>query len=98
MSKLKQKKYLISLWSDTLVRMKDNNTKVGQTYIIKYNEKGILESKELGRPQIGYSVFIDEGITWWLTTAITAILEESENYIKFKTLNSIYEWKKYENI
>jgi hypothetical protein len=31
---------------------------------------------------------------WWQTTLIKEILEESENYVKFKTHSgSIYEWK-----
>jgi hypothetical protein len=29
---------------------------------------------------------------WWQTTMITEILEESENYVKFRTGNSVYEW------
>ena len=32
---------------------------------------------------------------YWQTTIITEILEESENYVKFKTTNSIYEWKQF---
>lgn len=30
---------------------------------------------------------------WWQTTLITEIIEESENYVKFRTGNSIYEWR-----
>ena len=29
---------------------------------------------------------------WWQTSLITEILEESENYVRFRTGNSIYEW------
>jgi len=29
---------------------------------------------------------------WWLTTEIIEILIDEPNYVKFKTLNSIYEW------
>lgn len=31
---------------------------------------------------------------WWQTSLITEIIEESENYVKFRTGNSIYEWTK----
>lgn len=29
---------------------------------------------------------------WWQTTIITEILEERENFVRFRTDNSIYEW------
>lgn len=29
---------------------------------------------------------------WWLTTAVVEILEENENFVRFKTKNSIYAW------
>jgi hypothetical protein len=29
---------------------------------------------------------------WWQTSLITEILEETENYVRFRTGNSIYEW------
>jgi len=37
---------------------------------------------------------------WWQTTVITKILEDTiaedgSEYVKFKTGNSIYEWKKF---
>lgn len=32
---------------------------------------------------------------WWCTTPVTEIIEEREDYVKFKTRSgSIYEWKK----
>ncbi len=30
---------------------------------------------------------------WWMTTPITEILEDEEDYVRFKTGNSEYEWK-----
>lgn len=30
---------------------------------------------------------------YWTTTPVTEIIEETENYVKFKTRNSIYEWR-----
>lgn len=29
---------------------------------------------------------------WWLTTAVTDIIEDTGDYVKFKTGNSTYEW------
>ena len=58
------------------------------------------------RPQIGYVMRVGSGIArsysaqdWWQTTVITEILEDTVNedgseYVKFKTGNSIYEWRK----
>jgi hypothetical protein len=31
---------------------------------------------------------------YWLTTPVLEILEETEDIVKFKTKNSIYEWRK----
>jgi hypothetical protein len=30
---------------------------------------------------------------WWQTSLITEILEETENYVRFRTGNSVYEWR-----
>ena len=30
---------------------------------------------------------------YWTTTPVTESLEETEDYVKFKTKNSIYEWR-----
>jgi hypothetical protein len=30
---------------------------------------------------------------YWLTTEVLEILEETEDYVKFRTKNTIYEWK-----
>ena len=30
---------------------------------------------------------------WWQTSYIEEILEEREDYVKFRTKNSIYEWR-----
>jgi hypothetical protein len=31
---------------------------------------------------------------YWTTSKVTEILEETEDYVKFKTENSIYEWRR----
>ena len=30
---------------------------------------------------------------WWLTTEVIEILEETKDYVRFKTKNSEYEWR-----
>lgn len=32
---------------------------------------------------------------WWQTTPITEIIEEREDYVRFRTRNSEYEWKRF---
>ena len=31
---------------------------------------------------------------YWLTTPVEEILEDTENYVKFRTKNTVYEWKR----
>jgi hypothetical protein len=31
---------------------------------------------------------------WWCTTPIIEIIEESENLVRFRTINSVYTWEK----
>jgi len=52
------------------------------------------------RPRVGCGVRVGSyaGRTfvsqdWWQTTPVTEILGEREDYIRFKTRNSIYVWK-----
>ena len=44
------------------------------------------------KPMIGYSLMMSPfGLSFtWMTTSLTEIIEESENYIHFKTENSEY--------
>jgi hypothetical protein len=75
----------MAIWIDEAV--KENSDKV------KYEHNA--------RPRVG--VFMRVGSVyartmqaqdWWQTNTITEILEETENYVKFKTASgSIYEWK-----
>jgi hypothetical protein len=54
------------------------------------------------RPVVGYAIKVGSpfsrtyaGQDYWRTSYITKILEETEDYVKFETLNSIYEWEKW---
>ncbi len=46
------------------------------------------------RPIIGCVIVVSNDNKWWCTTKVTEITEDTENYVKFKTLNSVYEWTK----
>jgi hypothetical protein len=77
-----------------LTRLNDGLVKRGD--VIKYvewNEDGT--AKEMHDDmQIGRSLLLDPRINYaWLTTVITEIIEKKDNYVKFKTLNSLYELK-----
>lgn len=74
-----------------------------------YDENGKVTDVQYvhnARPQVGYVMRVGSGIArsfssqdWWQTTVITEILEDKINedgseYVKFRTGNSIYEWRK----
>jgi len=76
-----------------LVREKDNLTKQSKEVIwIEWDENSRFNAKH-DKPAIGRSLIMspfNEFFTWQ-TTDIKEILEQREDYIKFKTLNSTYE-------
>ena len=71
------------------------------TFDMDTNEATDLQYEHDARPRIGVAMRVGSGYArtmqhqdWWQTTLIKEILEESENYVKFKTHSgSIYEWK-----
>jgi hypothetical protein len=85
----------------TLKRISDNQGDSGAlSQAIKWNEDGTFKEVISNRPTIGCSMLVGSVVArsyscqdYWLTTEITEIIEETENYIKFKTKNSEYEWK-----
>ena len=80
-----------------LVRENDGLTKHSKEVMwIEFNEGGLFKDKH-NEPAIGRSLMMSP-FTFsftWQTTSITEILEQREDYIKFKTRNSTYElWHK----
>jgi hypothetical protein len=76
-----------------LVRERDGLTRRGSTIKwIEWKESGEY-SDSFPNPAIGRSLITDPFmITYsWLTTPVTEIIEQREDYIKFKTENSVYE-------
>jgi hypothetical protein len=79
-----------------LVREHDGLTKQSKEVMwIEFNEQGTFKSKH-DEPAVGRSLMMSP-FTFsftWQTTPITEIVEQREDYIKFKTRNSNYElWK-----
>ena len=79
-----------------LVRERDGLTKQSKEVMwIEFNDEGRFKSKH-DEPAVGRSLMMSP-FTFsftWQTTNVTEIVEQREDYIKFKTENSNYElWK-----
>jgi hypothetical protein len=66
---------------------------------IAWNADGTFKEIVGRRPTVGCSILVGSVTArtyqhqdYWLTTPVTEILEEKDNYVKFKTENSEYEW------
>lgn len=95
MSKIEQVKINLNLdeiFRYKLVRERDGLSNVGhKAGWIEWNEDG--KFKELhDEPAVGRSLILDpQKMSYtWMTTTVTEILEQKENYIKFATTNSLY--------
>jgi len=98
MSKLDQIKIPVNIenYNWKLVRESDGLTKESKDVLwLEFNEEGTFKSKH-SEPAVGRSLLMspfNEFFTWQ-TTTVTEIVEERDDYIKFKTENSTYElWK-----
>ena len=104
MSKIKQDKIPMTLTEDNvlqvagfkykLVRERDGLLNSGyQVGWIEWGEDG--KYKQIHEePAVGRSLILDPRSTpffTWMTTTVTEILEQREDYVKFKTANSTYE-------
>ena len=82
-----------------LVRERDGLTKHSVDVMwLEFNEEGRFKAKH-AEPSVGRSLLMSpfsEFFTWQ-TTDITEIVEQREDYIKFKTKNSNYELFKLQN-
>ena len=79
-----------------LVRERDGLTKQSKDIKwLEWNEQGRVK-EDHNKPAIGRSLLMSpfNDFFTWMTTDITEIVEEQDDYIKFKTRNSNYElWK-----
>ena len=106
MSKIPQNKYNADLVVArepeviyTLKRLNDGLTKTGyKVQYIEWNEDGTpygTAKESHDDIQIGRSLILDPRFTYtWLTTTITEIISQTEECIKFRTENSLYELTK----
>ena len=83
----------------SLMRLSDGRGDSGPMCLILDPKTGSVVP-EVTRPMLGHAVRVGSfygrsysGQDWWQCTPITEILEEREDYIKFRTTNSVYEWK-----
>ena len=82
-----------------LVRERDGLTKHSvDVNWIEWNEDGTSKTNH-NKPTPGCSLIMSPFNQYytWMTTTITEIVEEKDDYIKFKTLNSVYELFKMNN-
>lgn len=91
----------------SLRRVSDNAGDSGQmslgivpTYDKDTNEVIDVQCENDCRPRLGIAIRVGSIYArsysfqdWWQTTIITEILKDTEDYVKFKTTNSVYEWK-----
>jgi hypothetical protein len=76
-----------------LVRERDGLTKQSEEVMwIEFGENGFFKEKH-DEPAIGRSLLMSpfNHFFTWQTTVVTEIVEQREDYIKFKTENSNYE-------
>lgn len=82
-----------------LIRTRDSEGDSGaRCEAIRWDEKGTFKEVVGNRPVVGCSMLVGSLTArsysdrdYWLTTKVTEILEEREDYVKFKTGNSTYE-------
>jgi len=82
-----------------LVRERDGLTKQSKNIRwLEWNEQGRVRENH-DKPAVGRSLLMSPFNDYftWMTTDITEILEERDNYVKFRTRNSNYELWKLEN-
>ena len=76
-----------------LIRERDNLIKESARVMwLEWNEDGTFKDKH-DTPTIGRSLIMSPFNDYftWQTTSVTEIVEQRDDYIKFKTQNSIYE-------
>ncbi len=79
-----------------LIREKDGLTKTANAVAWIGWDEGGNYSEKYDEPAIGRSLMMApfNFAYKWLTTTITEIIEQREDYIKFRTQNSVYELTK----
>lgn len=83
----KEYKYTLTRFNDGLIKRGDC------VKYVEWNEDHT--AKEVHDDiQVGRSLLLDPRMSYtWLTTVVTEILDQREDYVKFRTGNSLYELK-----
>ena len=86
----------------SLIRTRDGaGDSGGMSTIFRIGEdtKEII-TEENQKPRVGWGIMVGSNFArsysekdWWGTTEVTEILEDKGDYVRFKTLNSEYEWR-----
>lgn len=79
----------------TLTKPDNSNFEVksSKASFITFDDEGKYKSHSI-EPSIGSSLVLNGLFAYsWQTTDITEIIEQTDNYLKFRTKNSIYELK-----
>ena len=86
----------------SLVRERDSAGDSGSVSLALWVENGEPQIEHDAKPRIGVAMQVGSlfarsysGQDYWQTTIIEEILIEEENYVKFRTGNSTYEWKRF---
>lgn len=84
----------------SLRRVSDGAGDCGLMTMNFWEENGQIKFDRGQKPRLGAAVRVGSiaGRTYamqdyWTTTPVTEILEETDEYVRFKTRNSEYEWK-----
>ena len=84
---------LVNEFNWKLVRERDGLVNQSKEIMwLEFNEEGIFKDRH-NEPVVGRSLLMSPFNYYftWQTTSITEIVEQRENYLKFKTKNSTYE-------
>ncbi len=79
--------------------MRDGVGDSGPVSMLLWEEDNELKTEHQAKPRVGVCIQVGaltgrsyQYQDYWQTSYITEILEDTENYVKFKTGNSVYEW------
>lgn len=74
----------------------------GPMSVTLWSDDGKIKEEHDSRPTVGRVIRVGSYMArsytsqdWWQTSLINEIIEDTDNYVKFITNNSIYEWRKF---
>lgn len=74
----------------------------GPMSVTLWSDNGEIKEEHDSRPVVGRVIRVGSYMArsytsqdWWQTSLINEIIEDTDNYVKFITNNSVYEWRKF---